>query len=175
MLPDALVHIFETNTQNPRDPIASVALKDEAGNTTRVSFTKKYSDIPVEAVEALFKKIIVLPNGDEPAKYADINDYIARTAVPSFNGEAFLKDGKFNQARFDQFNEAIKKVADELGVPNPLSVEIKVLPRQSFHIRRWIDFDKTTNQAISTVVANQINFVPCVNTNGESKNDENKS
>lgn len=169
MLPDALAEIFQTNVTNPHTPIASVALKDEEGNSTRVSFTKKYSDIPVEAVEALFKNVMVRAKGEQPAVAADINEYISRVVIPSFDGSAFLADGKFDKARYTKFAEAIQKVADELKIPNPLSVEVKVLPRQSFHNRRWVDFDKATNEAISRVVVNQINFVPCINTNGEAK------
>jgi hypothetical protein len=162
MLPEAMAQLFDSNTLTPWEPSTSVALVDEKGGMTRVSFTKKYADIDAHQAEALFDEIKVMARGAKPETKPDINDYIARTVGVKFDNAAFLgPDGKFDATRFEKFTAAIKGVADELKIPNPLSAETSVQPLPSFHKRRWYDFSRSDNFKISTVIKNQVSFVPC--------------
>jgi hypothetical protein len=157
MLPDALAELFRHNSERPWDAISSVKLQDDAEEVTRVTFTSKYSAVAPAMAEALFGEIRT-----KAGRKPDINDYLIRTMVGTFDSTVFLgADGRFDQKRYDKIFAALEAVSKELGVPNPLSTSESVQPLPDFHNRRWMDFDLETNQKISEVVKNQTNFVPC--------------
>lgn len=156
LLPDAIAEIYRHNSERPWEPISSVKLQDENENVTRVTFTSKYSDITASVAEALFDTLKT-KDGKKP----DINNYLARTMVGTFDSAVFLgPDGKFDQKRYEKFVTVIDKVSKELGVTNPLSTHETVAPLPDFHSRRWMDFDVMANQKISEVIQNQTNLVP---------------
>jgi len=156
MLPDALAELFRHNSERPWDALASVKLQDDAQEVTCVTFTAKYSAVAPAMAEALFL-LIRTKAGKKP----DINDYLIRTMVGTFDSAAFLgADGRFNKERFDKISGALAEVSKELGIINPLSTSETVQPLPDFHSRRWMDFDLETNQKISLVIKNQTNFVP---------------
>ena len=134
-----------------------VLVADDAGEVTRITFSSKYSGVAAAMAEALFGEIKT-KDGKKP----DINDYLARTMVGSFDSSVFLgPDGRFDQKRYDKIHAAMETVARELGVANPLSTSETVLPLPDFHARRWMDFSLETNKRITEVIPNQVNFVPC--------------
>jgi hypothetical protein len=157
MLPDALAELFRHNSERPWDAISSVKLQDDAEEVTRVTFTSKYSTVAPAIAEALFGEIRT-----KAGKKPDINDYLVRTMVGTFDSTVFLgADGRFDKTRYEKIFSALEAVAKELGIVNPLSTSETVQPLPDFHNRRWMDFDLETNQKISGVVKNQTNFVPC--------------
>lgn len=159
MSPDAVARIFDQNSEKPWEPIASVAFQDDKDNVVRISFTSKYTDTTAEIAEALFGDLKT-----KDGKATDVNDYMARTVVASFDSTVFQgADGKFDKARYDKIVAALDTACKELDVKNPLSTAVVVKPLPSFHTRRWTDFDKVTNQKISKVLQNQIAFTPCPN------------
>jgi hypothetical protein len=156
MQPDALAEIFRHNSDKPWDPIASVKFQDDADSVLMVSFTAKYSPTTAAVAEALFKGIKT-KNGDAP----DINNYLTRTMVGKFDSTCFLgPDGKFDRRKYTAIFEALRGVAQQLGISNPLSTEETVIPMPDFHARRWMDFSVETNKRIAEEIKNQINFVP---------------
>lgn len=159
MLPQALNHIFENNTDKPFELINSVAFRDEQDNVTRVSFTAKYSDTTAEQVEELFGKLKT-----KHGTTANVNDYVARTVEGTFDSKVFHDaEGRFDRTKYDRIVEALDTVCKELGVENPLSTVVTVKPLASFHQRRWNDFSIEDNRKISLVLKNTISFTPCPN------------
>ena len=157
LLPDAMSELYRHNSDKPWDPISSVKLQDDAKEVVRVTFVNKYSSTAPVAAEALFADIRT-KDGKKP----DINNYLTRTLVGSLDSKAFLgSDGKFDKLRYDKISAALTLVCAELGIDNPLSISEAVIPMPDFHGRRWMDFDAATNQRISEVVRNQINFTAC--------------
>lgn len=157
MLPDALAELFRHNSERPWDAISSVKLQDDAEEVTRITFSAKYSAVAAAMAEALFGEIKT-----KTGKKPDINDYLIRTMVGTFDSTVFLgADGRFDQKRYDKIFGALEAVSKELGIANPLSTSESVQPLPDFHNRRWMDFDLATNQKISQVIQNQVNFVPC--------------
>lgn len=165
MAPDAVKRLIAENVVHPWEPIASVAYQDPEGNVTRVSFTSKYKEVPAKIAEDLFNGLRCRPReGEKDGATADINDYMQRTVVGTFNSESFLdEDGRFDKNRYDKIMAALDKVSRELGIQNPLSTVETVKPLPTFHARRWVDFDSETNEKITRMLPNQLVFSPCPN------------
>jgi hypothetical protein len=157
MLPDAMAELYRHNAEKPWDAISSVKLQDDSGEVTRITFSSKYSAVAPAMAEALFGEIKT-KDGKKP----DINDYLVRTMVGTFDSSVFLgPDGRFDQKKYDKIKAALDAVSRELGITNPLSTNETVVPLPDFHARRWMDFSEVTNRKITEVIPNQINFVPC--------------
>jgi hypothetical protein len=159
MLPDALVRIFENNTEKPFELINSVAFRDEQDNVTRISFTAKYGDTTAKEVEDLFGKLKT-----KHGTTANVNDYVARTVEATFDSKVFHDaEGRFDKEKYDRIVEALDGVCKDLGVQNPLSTVVTVKPLASFHQRRWNDFSIADNRTISKVLKNTVTFTPAPN------------
>jgi len=165
ILPDALERFLDINGTNPFEPVSSIAYQDPDGNVLRVSFPIKYKEVPVEALEKLFASIRRRPQDEEEEeKPVDINDYIQRTVVGTFDSGAFQgSDGAFDKKRYDAIMGAMEEVAKKFGIANPLTTQETIKPLPRFHTQRWVDFDIATNRRISTVMPNQTQFSPCPN------------
>jgi len=156
MLPYAITNVFEQNSSKPWEPITSVAFQDDNANVTQISFTSKYADTTAQIAEALFGNLKT-----RDGKPANVNDYMARTIIASFDSTVFQgADGKFDKARYNKIVAALDDVCLELGVKNPISTVEVVKPLPSFHTRRWADFDLEINHKISKVLQNQMTFTP---------------
>jgi hypothetical protein len=156
MLPDALAVLYQHNSNKPWDPIASVKLQDDSGEATRITFSSAYNTTTVVAVELLFGQI-KKKDGQKP----DINTYLTRTMKAKFDDKVFLTpEGRFDQDKYEQIVMSLGLVCQDLGIPNPLSVEETVVPLPDFHSRRWMDFDADTNARITEVMPNTISFTP---------------
>lgn len=159
MEPDAVARVFEQNSEKPFEPINSVSFQDGDGNVTRVSFTGKYADSTAKEMEDLFGGLTT-----RHGTTANVNDYVARTVVASFDSTVFQNaEGKFDKERYDRIVEALDDVCKELEVTNPLSTTVTVKPLASFHTRRWSDFDLAANRKITKVLKNTVTFTPCPN------------
>lgn len=158
MTPEAITELFKRNSEKPWEAISSVKLQDETDSVTRITFMAKYSDVQPVVVEALFN-VIKTVKGEKP----NVNDYFCRTMVGEFNNDVFLNaEGRFDQKRYDAIMKALADVCREEGIQaTPLATKEVVRPLPDFHNRRWMDFGPKTNEQITAVVPNQINFYSC--------------
>ncbi len=158
MTPEAIHELFSRNSEKPWEPISSVKLQDETDSVTRITFMAKYSDVQPAVVEALFDAIKTT-KGVKP----NVNDYFCKTMVGEFNSDVFLNaEGRFDQERYDAIMGALAKVCKDQGIQvAPVTTKEVVRPLPDFHSRRWMDFGPKTNEQITAVVPNQINFYAC--------------
>jgi len=153
-----LGEVFRRSVANPANPTCTVKVQDEEAEVVSVQFTKAYAAIAdVDAAEVLFESVM---GGD--GKPVDINLFVQETVVASFNCEVFHDpDGRFNQAVYNRFRQAIERVAAELKVNCPLETAKVVKPLPVFHERRWSVFpDETVQAKLTQVIPNTTRIVP---------------
>ncbi len=158
VLDDALPAIYAHNCDpNCLKPISSVKLEDDEGELACVQCQNSYSAVDPEPVEALFEKLGV-----------DINEYVAEKLVAKFDSSVFTDgDGNFDKKIYEKFRVAIEKAAFELKLRNtdgtlrnPLSTARVVMPRPTFHERRFKDFPEGRQADLSEVLPNKCLIKP---------------
>lgn len=161
--------VFEHNSQHPGDSknqINSVSLQDatdpESVEVCMFSWTRKNLKNDPKQVEAEFKRLKTLQG-----KKVDVNDHVAYVPVVTFDSAALVVDGEFSRLHYRAFENAIAKVAKELGIENPFTVTKVLVPKPEFHDKRWENFDVESNIAIQTVLPTQCNLKPVRPENGE--------
>jgi hypothetical protein len=155
MQPAAIHYITNFNCDHPSDAMPSVVFKDKDGAATRITFTRKYFPVNATAAEMLFGHLR-LKNG----KSADINHYLHRTMVGTFDSSVFIGPHGFDAECYTKIMQAMEAVSKKLGIQNPLSTEEVVLPRPNFHEIRWQHFTPDANEEITEVIPNQVTFSP---------------
>lgn len=152
---EALVELLPRNVDDPTHPLTTITLVDDGGATVRVSYTSKYGATDEAEVTAAFAKL-----GKNKDKF-DINNYVVETLKAAFDSKVFLKaNGDFNQSVYDKFRTAIARVAEEVGVENPLTTTKVLIPKPDFHERRWRDFTAAEQVTITSVLPNTISITP---------------
>lgn len=154
-----LAYVFEHNREHAKsadEQISSVNLCDaDSGEICQFSWLKKNLKINAKAVDAEFKGLCTVEG-----KRANINDYINYVPVASFDTSVFMVNEKFDMEVYAEYIAALQKVADRYGVENPLTVSKVLQPKPDFHVRRWVDFDATTNLDLQAVIPTQTNLKP---------------
>jgi len=140
--------IMERNCANPRAPVTSVRLIDEADSEVVLSFQDRYSSVNPDAACAALVA----------AGAKDVNDYIQEEMVVKFDQKVFYTaDGKFNAELFVAVREALAGVAKRFGVEGEIIDKEKVVcPNANFHTRRWSDFTALQNEILSEVLPNTV-------------------
>jgi hypothetical protein len=64
----------------------------------------------------------------------------------------FLTNGKFDQDKYAIFTRKMQEAAAEAGTDNPLSFGQVVKVQDTFHVRRWKDFDLEANLKLAEVL-----------------------
>lgn len=153
-----MAYVVETNVANVaagREPISSVKYQDPADenvtptgpqDAVMISVVNDYLKFDQEVVETTLNGMKV------GGKKADPNAYLEWQIVSEFDSEVFYKEGTFDMTRFLAFKEAVQKVADKLGVDNPLTVGKVLRVQDTFHTRRWKDFSVDDNLKLATVL-----------------------
>ena len=131
---------------------SSVKVIDETGSIINLACKDVYSKVAPEVAESLFERIT-----KADGTRADINDYVHEIPQAKFDASGFTApDGTFKEEEFKAFIEAAATVAARLGIPNPLSIANVVQPKDTFHARRFKDFDARTQAAISESLPNTV-------------------
>jgi len=158
VLDEALPAIYGHNCDpNCLKPITSVKLEDDEGELACVQFQDSYGAVNSEPVEALFEELGV-----------DINEYVAEKLVAKFDSSVFTDaEGNFNKKVYEKFRAAVEKAALELKLVNadgtlrnPLSTVRVVVPRPTFHERRFKDFAEEQQANLSEVLPNKCLIKP---------------
>lgn len=124
---------------------SSIKIQDDTGTTINVACKDSYSKVTPEVAEALFSTL-----------GADVNEYVHEVPVAAFDNSVFTKDGEFNEPLFVEFQTAIARITTRLGIPNPLTVTNMVVPKDTFHARRFRDFPADKQAAISEAMPNTV-------------------
>jgi len=136
--------VFRRSVGSPAHPTCTVKVQDEEAEVVSVQFTSAYSVVAdVHAAEELFESVV---NGD--GKPVDINQFLQETVVAKFNCDVFHDpEGRFDQAVYNKFRQAIECVAAELKLNCPLETAKAVKPLPAFHTERWGVFPNKVLQA----------------------------
>jgi hypothetical protein len=153
----SLPELFQMNIDSPSAPLSSIKVEDSKDSLLRISFTSAYSAADAEQVEAVLESMKG-PDG----KKIDAGKFVQEIITAKFDSSVFLDaKGKFDHAGYNEFKDAIDKVAAKRNVPSPLSTSKVVLPLESFHAQRWTVFPTVEQQLkISKVLPNTVQFVP---------------
>ena len=148
--------VFAMNVTQSSDT-KSVKLVDDTGAGVRVTLSSVYPSLAEETVVNLFESVL-----KSDGTKADVNDYVIQTRKAKFDSKAFLKDGDFCETNYAAFFKACQQVADKLGIANPMSTEVVVVPKPDFDKRRYTDFDLFSQVRIYEVVPNKTSITPIV-------------
>jgi hypothetical protein len=146
--------VFDHNIENREDStkqICSVRLRDKAlvppdeatvVESVLFSLTKTAKKCDSSRVETFFEDLKTTA-GDKAKR----EDYAKWFVGVDFDTSVFIDPvtKQFSQERYDAFATAVIKVAKKFKAENPLSVHKTMGPASDFHIRRFKDFDLTTN------------------------------
>jgi len=136
------------NLENvPGEPIPSIKVVDANGTTFRVTGQDRYANCD-EGKASVMLEALNVPE-----------DAVMQFKLKArFDDDVFLdENGEFDRAKYDQFNEAIQRVANKLGVQNPLQVEKVVQVKPDFHKVRWHIGNTVTKQlAIFEAIPNTV-------------------
>ncbi len=149
--------VFTLNVSEKSADTKSVKLVDETGSAVRVTLNAVYPALAEETVVNLFESVLK-NDGTKP----DVNDYVIQTRKAKFDSKAFLKGGEFCESHYALFFKACQQVADKLGINNPLSTEVVVVPKPDFDKRRYTDFDLASQVRIYEVVPNKTSITPVI-------------
>jgi len=150
--------VFAMNVSEKSADTKSVKLVDETGSAVRVTLSAVYPALAEETVVNLFESSVLKNDGTKP----DVNDYVIQTRKAKFDSKAFLKGGEFCESHYTAFFKACQQVADKLGINNPLSTEVVVVPKPDFDKRRYTDFDLASQVRIYEVVPNKTSITPII-------------
>lgn len=126
------------------------------GETLMLTWTKKDVKCDDKQVNATFDGLITLAN-----KKANVNNYVRWMPQAKFDESAFVVNGCYDEKRFKAFFDAVGKVAQRLGIDNPLSCASVLKPVPEFHESlRWQQFDADANLKIHEVLPTQVNLKP---------------
>jgi len=137
--------VFAMNVSEKSADTKSVKLVDETGSAVRVTLSAVYPALAEETVVNLFESSVLKNDGTKP----DVNDYVIQTR-------------KANESHYAAFFKACQQVADKLGINNPLSTEVVVVPKPDFDKRRYTDFDLASQVRIYEVVPNKTSITPII-------------
>ena len=155
---EASREVFSMNVLDKSNDTKSVKLVDGTGAGVRVTLSAVYPALAEETVVNLFESIVQKADGSK----ADVNDYVIQTRKAKFDSKAFLKDGEFCEAHYSAFFKACQTAADKLGIANPMSTEVVVVPKPDFDKKRYSDFDLAAQTRIYEVVPNKTSITPVV-------------
>lgn len=161
--------VFEHNIANNADvtkQISSVRLRDKAlvpqdeaavVESVLFSFTKTPKKFDSSRVEVFFENLKTT-SGDKAKR----EDYASWYVGTEFDVSVFLDpvSKKFSQERYAEFVKALDKVAKKLKVSNPLSTHKTMGPAADFHIRRFKDFNLSTNFDLTDVLPTTTKLEP---------------
>lgn len=150
--------VFAMNVEQKSSDTKSVKLVDTTGAGVRVTLSAVYPALAEETVVNLFESSVLKSDGTK----ADVNDYVIQTRKAKFDSKAFLKNGDFCETNYTAFFKACQQVADKLGIANPMSTEVVVVPKPDFDKRRYTDFDLFSQVRIYEVVPNKTSITPIV-------------
>lgn len=162
-----LTEVFNTNctAESTKDRISSVNIVDVKmgvpehkqepnGEICMLTWTKKDVKNDAKAVETAFNALRTTED-----KRPNVNNYVRWMPVASFDSSAFIVNDRFDEERYNEFNEAIALVAKRLGIDNPLSCARILKPVADFHETiRWQQFDGDANAIIHSVLPTQVNL-----------------
>ncbi len=155
-LAQALTHLFATNCGETKKPITSLNLQDDSQASAQMSFTARYGKIDPKEVASVFASL-----KRKDGKPANPNDYINCTVEAAWDSSAFVNSrGKFDAVRAMKFVRAVRRVAKELGVKNPLTFTKVFAAKPNFHEVRWAEFKPEDQVLISTCIPNTVNVSP---------------
>ena len=152
------LEVFAINIAQKSSDTKSIKLVDDTGAGVRVTLSAVYPALAEETIVNLFESSVLKADGTK----ADINDYVIQTRKAKFDSKAFLKEGDFCETNYAAFFKACQQVADKLGIANPMSTEIVLIPKPDFDKRRYIDFDLSSQVRIYEVVPNKTSITPIV-------------
>ena len=154
----ALGKLFDRNLADPHNVSDSIKLSDENDQVVRVSFTSRYKQADGEAADAILTEL-----------GKDINDYAIQTTTAQFNAKVFVQDDEFQPEVYNAFQQAIADATATLiaegklpvGTASPLTSKVVVMPKPSFHSKRWSEFPTVDEQQqVTKALPNTVQVVP---------------
>jgi len=165
--------VFTNNCKFANDPkaqLSSVKLYDveddkepapedaDSVPALMVTWTTKAKKMDSAQVNATLTAMV-----DVDGKKVNANDFVVMGVVASFDTKVFLgADGKFDQARYDAFMDAIDKVAKKLKVPCPLECSKAMMVTSNCHTQRFQKLTLEDNLAMQRVIPTTVSLEPVV-------------
>lgn len=172
LVAEGLEYVFTNNCdcrEDTKKQIKSVNLTEpkvdeQEPETVQFTWSTRTGKCDPEVVKAHFASVVTLEG-----KPADVNKYAEWVILADFDKKALCDaKGRFSQARFDKFKNAIQAVADELGIENPLTFYKEFKATSEMNDLRFKELDPSQNLALHLVLPTSTSLEP-VRSNGDEQ------